>query len=113
MKFNLYINDELAETWRPTIEHQFNLTLSPLVATLLTPKITFETIEDRHGLAFRCTLKARLANGSHIDLSSRHPDGRTAICSVFLRTRRDVARRRRSLSGPMPISRRAAPSPLQ
>lgn len=112
MKFNLSIAEELDDAWRPIIEHQFNLTLSPLAASLIGPKVTFEAIEERHGLEYRCALKARLSNGTALELSSRHPEGRTAICSVFMRARRDVTRRRRSRSGPVQISRRAAPSPL-
>ena len=113
MKLNLSIAPDLAETWRPLIEHQFNLTLSPLVASLLSPKITFTAFEERGSLQYRCELTAKLINGTPLELSSQHPDGRTAIGSVFLRARRDVTRRRRTLSRPAKVSRRAAPAQLQ
>ena len=112
MKLNISMDDDLDRTWRSTIEHQFNLTLSPLANSLLGPKITFERIEDRYGIEYRCELKARLPNGTSLELSSRHRDGRTAICSVFMRARRDVARRRRTPQSPQPLSRRVAPAPL-
>ncbi len=112
MKFNLTIAPELADTWRPVIEHHFNLTLSPLVASVINPKIVFSAIEERGSLQYRCELNAQLTNGTVLELSSQHPDGRTAIGSVLLRARRDVARRRRSLNGSAQINRRAAPAPL-
>ncbi len=112
MKLNLSIAPELAEVWQPVIEHHFNLTLSPLVASVMNPKVTFSAIEERGSLQYRCELAAKLANGEQLDLSSQHADGTTAIVSVLLRARRDVTRRRRSLSGPVQISRRAAPAPL-
>ena len=112
MKLNLSIAPDLAESWRPVIEHHFNLTLSPLMASVSSPKVNFHAVEERGSLQFRCELTAKLSNGAPIALSSQHPDGRTAIGSVFLRARRDVTRRRRTLKGPTPISRRDAPAPL-
>ena len=112
MKLNLSIAPDLAQPWQPVIEHQFNLTLSPLAASLLSPKVSFRAIEARGGLEYRCELTAKLSNGTPIELASQHPDGSTAIATVFLRARRDVARRRRSLRHPAGISRRGAPAPL-
>jgi hypothetical protein len=110
MKLNLSIASDLEKNWRPLIEHQFNLTLAPLAASLLNPKITFTEFEERGTRQYRCELTAKLMNGMPLGLSSQHPDGRTAVGSVFLRARRDVTRRRRSLSWPAKVSRRAAPA---
>ena len=112
MKLNLSIAPELAETWRPVIDHHFNLTLSPLVASVLNPKMTFCAVDERGARQYRCELIAKLSNGRPLALSSQHPDGKTAIGSVFLRARRDVTRRRRAMGGSVEISRRAAPAPL-
>ena len=113
MNFNLTIPTELVEDWKPVIEHQFNLTLSPLVAASLgTPRVDFQLVEEKEGPHYRCVLRARLRNGTPVDLSGQHPDGRTAISSVFHRARRQVTRRRRSLNSPAGIRRRDAPAPL-
>ena len=112
MKLNLSITPDLADDWRPVIEHHFNLTLSPLVASVVSPKVAFFAVEERGDLQYRCELQAKLMNGNAIELASQHRDGRTAIGSVFLRARRDVARRRRTQNFPGPVSRRDAPAPL-
>ena len=112
MKFTLSIEPDLAEQWRPEIEHHFNLTISPLVASVANPKIIFSEVEEKGSRQYRCELSAKLSNGFPLELASQHPDGKTAIGSVFLRARRDVTRRRRSLNGRAQISRRAAPAPL-
>ena len=112
MNFNLAIPTELVEDWKPVIEHQFNLTLSPLVASLGTPRVDFQLIEEKEGPQYRCVLRARLRNGTPIELTGQHPDGRTAVSSVFHRARRQVTRRRRSLNRQIGISRRDAPAPL-
>ncbi len=112
MNFNLAIPSELVDDWKPVIEHQFNLTLSPLVSVLGAPRVDFRLIEEKEGPQYRCMLRARLRNGTPVELTGQHPDGRTAISGVFHRARRQVARRRRELGGPDRISRRDAPAPL-
>ena len=112
MKFTLSIEPDLAEQWRPEIEHHFNLTLSPLVASVINPKIAFSEVEESGGRQYRCELSAKLSNGFPLELASQHRDGKTAIGGVFLRARRDVTRRRRSLSDRTQLNRRAAPAPL-
>jgi ribosome-associated translation inhibitor RaiA len=112
MKLKLSIPKELADSWRPVIEHHFNLTLSPLVASVLNPKVIFLAVNEQGNRQYRCELTAKLSNGTLIELTSQHPDGKTAIGSVFLRARRDVTRRRRTLGAPVQLNRRDAPAPL-
>lgn len=110
MKLSLNIEPELAALWQPVIEHQCNLTLAPMVASVSNPKVNFTAVEANGERLYRCAFSANLMNGTKLKLVSEHADGRTAIGSVFLRARRDVARRRRALDGSYDF-RRAAPSP--
>ena len=111
MKLTLNIESELAALWEPVIEHQCNLTLAPMVASVSNPKVNFKAVTVNGERLYRCGFSASLVNGTKINLASEQADGRAAIGSVFLRARRDVARRRRALSAPYDFSRRVAPSP--
>ena len=113
MKLILNIEPDLAALWQPVIEHQCNLTLAPMVASLSNPKVSFTAVTVNGQRLYRCELSANLINGPKINLTSEQADGRAAIGSVFLRARRDVARRRRALSASYDFNRRAAPAPLR
>ena len=46
MSFQLSIPKELESTWRPVIEHQFNLLLAPLRVSLQNPRVSFSRHVD-------------------------------------------------------------------
>ena len=99
MQPNLSISQNLETTWQPVIEHQFNLTLAPLVSSISNPRVAFSEVEGHNGKQFVCELTGRFASGDPMRISTQHADGRTAICGAFLRARRDVIRLRRLLGG--------------
>ena len=114
MKLTLNIDPDLAALWQPVIEHQCNLTLAPMVASVTNPKLSFSSIRVGGERLFQCRFSASLLNGTPLSLANEHADGRIAISGVFLRARRDVARHRRNMREPATLfSRRAVPEPPQ
>jgi hypothetical protein len=94
MSFQLSIPKELESTWRPVIEHQFNLLLAPLRVSLQNPRVSFSRLEDPAGERYFCELIVRMPHGERLQLSAQHTDARTALIDVFSRARRAAGRRR-------------------
>ena len=63
MQPNLSISQNLETTWQPVIEHQFNLTLAPLVSSISNPRVAFSEVEGHNGKQFVCELTGRFASG--------------------------------------------------
>jgi hypothetical protein len=111
MSFQLSIPKELESTWRPVIEHQFNLLLAPLRVSFRNPRVAFSRIDDSAGNRYFCELTVRLPDGERLQLSAQHTDARTALIDVFSRARRVAGRRRWSNGEPRGVRQTGSASP--
>jgi hypothetical protein len=94
------VPEEISPEWRPIIEHQVNLTLSPVRATLSSLRIDFQPIpSNRNGsIAYRCELRGRASNGRTYSVSAQHSDGHTAIIDTLTRAKRTIVRERNGVA---------------
>lgn len=111
MSFQLSIPKELEATWRPVIDHQFNLLLAPLRVSLRNPRVSFSRLDDAAGNRYFCELIVRMPDGERLQLSAQHTDARTAVIDVFSRARRVAGRRRWTIGEPRGVSQTGSALP--
>lgn len=88
--------DEISAEWRPIIERQVNLTLSPVRGSLSSLRIDFQPVRSSGNgtISYRCELRGRASNGRTYNATAQHPDGQTAILDTLTRAKRAIVRER-------------------
>ncbi len=96
----LNIQKGLGTSWRPLIERQIDLTLSPVRASLRSAEVRFSALRPpgREQLSYRCELRGRGIAGESFHCLAEHTDGQTAIADAFARARRDIVRSRQRVA---------------
>jgi hypothetical protein len=94
------VPDEISPEWRPIIERQVNLTLSPVRGSLSSLRIDFQPVRSNGDgtIAYRCELRGRASNGRTYSVSAQHPDGQTAIMDTLTRAKRTIVRERNGVA---------------
>jgi len=94
------IPEEISPEWRPIIERQVNLTLSPFRSSLSSLRIAFQPVPNNGNgsIAYRCELRGRASNGRTYAVSAQHTDGQTAIVDTLTRVKRTIVRERNGVA---------------
>jgi hypothetical protein len=94
------IPEDISPVWRPIIERQVDLTLSPVRGSLSSLRIDFQPVQSNGNgaVAYRCELHGRASNGRTYSVSAQHPDGQTAIVDTLTRARRTIVRERNGVA---------------
>ena len=93
----LQLPKSLEPSWKPVLERQVDLALTPLRASFRGGHARLSLVQagEHRTCGYRCEVLVNGLHGETFEADAQHTDGLVAIMDATARARRAIARRRR------------------